>query len=344
MDQARLPFDTAVAFCYREPLLRVLIKRVKETPFPTLVLKNGSVITVRSAAREGIYIRGHKFDRVILDEADYLSEEVVDAVVRMTLADVGGQLVVASTPKTKHGIVYREMRRGLNGDPGVYAQTGPTWENPHVDHGYIRSLRDRMTEAAWQREVEGTYVDDSEAVFAWDSIRSAYENSGWALPEEPMPGRRYVHGVDLAKHGDWTVHSVLDATRKPYRLVYWERYQRRPWPAVSARIREVHARYSCSDTVIDATGVGDAVLDEVRDVARGFVFTYRSKVDLITNLQVALEKAEVVFPFVREVVDELQSYAWEDARLQTDCVMSLALAVWAAGPRSRVEFAPSLWD
>jgi hypothetical protein len=59
---------------------------------------------------------------------------------------------------------------------------------------------------------------------------------------------------------------------------------------------------------------------------------------------VALEKREVRFPFVREMVDELQEYAWDDERLSTDCVMALALAVWAAGPRGRVEFAPSLWS
>ena len=101
--------------------------------------------------------------------------------------------------------------------------------------------------------------------------------------------------------------------------------------------------YGCHQTLIDATGVGDAVLDEVRDVAQGFVFTRRSKLDLLTGLQVALEKRELVFPFVRELVDELQDYAWDDDKLQTDCVMSLALAVWAAGPRTGVEFAPSLW-
>lgn len=343
LDQARLSFDVALMFCQREPLLRVLVERVKETPFPTLRLKHGAEITVRTAAREGIYLRGHKFDRVIVDEADYLSERLIDEVVRMTLADVGGQLVLVSTPRARRGLVYRELQRGLAGVPTVYAQTGPTWENPHVDHEYIRSLRDRMTAAAWQREVEGVYADDDAAVFGWAHIQAAYEEATWTLPEQPQQGKRYCQGVDLAKAEDWTVHTVLDATQKPYRLVAFERYQRQPWPVVAARIREVHRRYGCHQTLIDATGVGDAVLDEVRDVAQGFVFTQRSKLDLLSGLQVALEKRELRFPFVRELVDELQGYAFDDAKLQTDCVMSLALAVWAAGPRGRVEFAPSLW-
>lgn len=344
LDQARLSFDVALMFCQREPLLRVLVESIRETPFPTIRFKHRSVIMVRTAAREGVYLRGHRFDRVIVDEADYLSERLINEAVRMTLADVGGQLVLISTPRARRGLVYRELQRGLAGDPTVYAQQGATWENPNVDHDYIRSLRDRMTASAWQREVEGVYADDDAAVFGWAHIQAAYEEARWQLPEAPQEGRRYVQGVDLAKSEDWTVHTVLDATSKPYRLVHFERYQRQPWPVVAQRIRELHRRYQCHQTLIDATGVGDAVLDEVRDVAQGFVFTQRSKLDLLTGLQVALEKRELRFPFVRELVDELQGYAWDDARLSTDCVMALALAVWAAGPRGRVEFAPSLWN
>lgn len=344
LDQARLSFDVVLMFCQHEPLLRALVDRVKETPFPTLRLKTGSELTVRTAAREGVYLRGHKFHRVIVDEADYLPERLINEVVRMALADVGGQLLLLSTPRARRGLVSRELQRGLAGDPTVYAQTGPTWENPHVDHAYIRSLRDRMTASAWQREVEGVYADDDAAVFGWAHIQAAYEESAWALPEAPQSGRRYVQGADLAKSEDWTVHAVLDATTRPYRLVAFERYQRQPWPVVAARIRELHQRYGCHQTLIDATGVGDAVLDEVRDVAQGFVFTGRSKLDLLTNLQVTLEKRELRFPFVRELVDELQGYAWEDQSLTTDCVMALALAVWAAGPRGTVEFAPPVYS
>jgi hypothetical protein len=343
LDQARLSFDVALMMCQRQPLLAALVDKVRDTPFPLLRFKHGSEITVRTAAREGIYLRGHKFHRCVVDEADYLSERLINEVVRMTLADVGGQLVLISTPKAKRGLVYRELQRGLAGDPQVYAQTGSTFENPNVSHAYIESLRERMTAAAWQREVEGVYADDDEAVFGWQHIQAAYEAADWALPLSTDPTRRYVCGVDLAKKGDWTVIIVLDATQKPYRLAYFDRFQRVPWPAVAARIREVHQRYSCHQTVIDATGVGDAVLDEVRDVAQGYIFTPRTKLDLLTNLQVVLEKREIRFPFIRELVDELQGYEWDDKALVTDCVMSLALACWAAGPRAGVEFAPSIW-
>ncbi len=331
LDQARLSFDVALMMTQRQPLLAALVDKVRETPFPLLRFKHGSEITVRTAAREGVYLRGHKFHRCIVDEADYLSEKLIDEVVRMTLADVGGQLVLISTPRARRGLVYRELQRGLASDPAVYAQTGPTFENPNVSREYIESLRDRMTASAWQREVGGIYADDDAAVFGWPHIHAAYESADWILPLQPDPQRRWVCGADLAKAEDWTVIMVLDATQKPYRLAYFERFQRLPWPAVEGRLRTVAKRYGVrrAEMLIDSTGIGAAVLDAVADVATGYTFTARSKVDLLTNLQVFLERGQVQFPFVRELVDELQGYAWDDKRLVTDCVMSLALACWA---------------
>ncbi|NOZ27975.1 MAG: hypothetical protein GXP39_07985 [Chloroflexi bacterium] len=344
LDQARLVFDTMREFIDHQPLLAELVDRVRETPFPTVQLKHKSMVTVRTVARSGVYIRGHKFHRVIADEADYIPDRIIDEVIRLTLADVGGQLVLTTTPKPKRALVYRELRAGLDGDPAVYAQQGSSFENPNIHHDYLRSLRERMTEAAWLREIEGQYVADDTAVFRWDDIQAAYEAADWELPVEPQKNRRYVAGWDLAKTTDWTVGVVLDATEKPYRLVYFERFQRAPWPVVAKRIREVHRRYSCHVSLIDATGVGAPILDEVRDVAQGFTFTGRSKVDLLTGLQVALERRYLRFPFVRELVDELQAYEWDDKALVTDCVMSLALALWAAGPQRAVQYAPSIWD
>lgn len=342
LDQARLAFDVALSFAQDNPVISRLIAKVRETPFPLIHFVNGSEITVRTSARDGIYLRGHKFHRLILDEADYLSERFVNEVARMTLADYNGQLVLISTPRSRRSIVYTELQNGLAGKPGVYAQTGATFENPNISHEYIASLKERLTQAAWLREVEGQYADDDSAVFRWEDIQAAYEDADWRLGEK-RDKAAYVIGADLAKSMDWTVITVLDITQKPYRVVAFDRFQRQPWPVVVERLRQAHTEYQPVRMLIDATGVGGAVLDEVRDIAQGFVFTARTKVDLITNLQLALEKRFVKLPFIRELVDELQNYEWDDTKLETDCVMSLALALWAAGREIGVEYAPSIW-
>lgn len=269
LDQARLSFDVALLMCQRQPFLAALVDRIKETPFPLLRFKHGSEITVRTAAREGIYLRGHKFHRLVVDEADYLSDRLINEVLRLTLADVGGQLVLISTPRARRGLVYQEFQRGLAGDPAVYAQQGSTWENPHVDHAYIRSLRDRLTASAWQREVEGVYADDDAAVFAWQHIQAAYEAADWTLPQEPQPQHRYVMGIDPAGQGqDWTVVTVLDATSKPYRLVSFERWQRGPFERLYATVEALARRYRVHHVVVDETGLGAPILEEIRNRVR----------------------------------------------------------------------------
>ncbi len=330
LDQALIVFSQVEEFIRRNPALELFVEQWKQSPFPYLKFKNGSAIMVRTGAREGMYLRGHKFHRVVVDEADYLSESLITEAVRMTLADVGGQLVMTTTPRALRGYVYRMLQLGLQGDPNVYAQVGTTFENPHVDHEYIRSIYDQMPTSAWVREIEGQYVEDTGSVFRWQDIQAAYEDCGWLLPEEPRQDRLYVQGVDPAKQNDHTVHVILDVTERPFRVVLFERYQRRPWPAIGERVRELHQRYHCRLTLFDATGVGGAVLDEIGDVARPFVFTGKSKVELISRLQVALERREIRFPFIRELVDELQAYTYQDSRLSTDAVMALALAVRAA--------------
>lgn len=331
LDQAQTVFNYIHDFVFGSPILSIFVNRVRHQPFPTIQFKNASIITTRAAARQGLYLRSHGFDRVYADEAEYLSESLLVEVVAMTLADRGGQLLLTTTPKHVRGYVYRLLERGLNGDPTVYAQTGTTFDNPFINREFVETLRDQMPTAVWQREVEGRYVDDSESVFRFDDIQAAYDDVGWTIPEEPILGHKYVQGVDLAKTNDYTVHIILDVTEKPYRIVAFERYQRVPWPAVSARIRELHERYQCRQTVVDATGVGSAVTDELADIAKPFVFTARSKVELITSLQVALEKRQLRFPFIRDLVDELHAYRYRDEGLVTDTVMALGLALRAAG-------------
>lgn len=335
IDQAQTVFNYITDFISQSRVLGLFVERIRQQPFPTLYFKNGSFITTRAAARQGLYLRSHGFDRVHADEAEYLAESLLVEVVSMVLADVGGQLLITTTPKRIRGYVYRLFERGMAGDPTIYVQSGTTFDNPYVNHAYVEALREHMPSAVWAREVEGQYIDESESVFRFEDIQAAYEDAGWRVPEEPQEERRYVQGVDLAKLNDYTVHVILDVTEKPYRVVFFERYQRRPWPAVSLRIRELHERYHCRQTLVDATGVGSAVFDDVADVVKPFVFTARSKVELITALQVALEKRWVRFPFIRDLVDELHTYRYTDERLATDCVMALALALRAAGTLAR---------
>lgn len=326
----------ALAAQFHEPAEAVIRHGELRVTFPF----SGGWVQVRSAD-DPDKLRGEGLDFVVFDEAALIDPRTWHEVIRPALADRRGRALFISTPRGRNW--FWELYQLGERRPEEWAAFHfPTTGNPYVPESEIELARQSLPERVFRQEFLAEFVEEG-AVFRWEDIRSAYEAATWELPEPPRQGRRYVQGVDLARDVDWTVHAVLDATAPPYRLVCFERYQRAPYPVVAARIRELHERYACHDTVIDATGVGAAVLDDVADIARGFTFTARSKREAIVRLQVALEKRQLQFPFVRELVDELANYEWDDAGLVTDAVMALALALLAALREPRVQFAPSIW-
>ena len=71
----------------------------------------------------------------------------------------------------------------------------------------------------------------------------------------------------------------------------------------------------------------------------GFAFGPASKVQLINHLQQAMSHGydpnnigkrfgAIRMPPINQLMEEIQEYQWEDKKLDTDCVMSLALAAW----------------
>lgn len=172
--------------------------------------------------------------------------------------------------------------------------------------------------------------------------------------EDYIAGEEYILGVDLAKYLDFTVLCVIKKSTR--QVVYWERYQDTSWALNEARIIEVARKYHAL-VVPDSTGVGDPIVEvlqragldiwqeETVDKA-GFVFSNKSKEQLIENLIIAIEHAKVKFPNIEVLIDELKNYEVEITKSgntrygapdgkHDDAVTSLALALYPIG-RSEV--------
>jgi phage FluMu gp28-like protein len=86
-----------------------------------------------------------------------------------------------------------------------------------------------------------------------------------AKPQEgKIGGRRYVMGVDLARHVDFTVIVVLDVTHVPYRMVHMDRFNQISWQVQVQRIKTAARRFDVDQVVVDQTGVGDPVIEQLR--------------------------------------------------------------------------------
>lgn len=121
-------------------------------------------------------------------------------------------------------------------------------------------------------------------------------------------------------------------------MVAFERFQRE-WKDVYLAIRKRKQEYG-GEVLIDATGLGDVVLSELKDIkAQGFNFGERggkAKSELIANLQQAHALSHIAYPYIEQtgdqgevwtLQDELRCFYW-DSNQECDAVMALALALW----------------
>ncbi|AGK61490.1 hypothetical protein Asulf_01507 [Archaeoglobus sulfaticallidus PM70-1] len=321
-----------------------LVERVYKTPFSKIIFKNGSEIHARSTTKPE-YLRGHKAHRVILDEAAYIPDDVISQVVEPMLADYNGSWIKIGTPFGKNHFYDTYLKGQSEGFPDYSSYRFPSTANPHISHEFIEKKKREYGENSiiFRTEYLAEFIEDQNAVFKWADIQKNI--AGIQLIDKGISGRRYVIGVDLAKYMDYTVIVVLDVTEKPYRLIYFERYNRRPYAETIFRIKDLHKRFNLARVLIDSSGVGDPVLEDLQGIgAEGYVFTSKSKVQLINRLVAAMENGEVKYPYIEDLIKELQFFEYQLTRtgikmgarqgFNDDCVIALALAVWIAEQHS----------
>jgi hypothetical protein len=365
-DQAEIVYGMAKQMA-RYPAFAPFVKRVYATPFPTIVLVNGSSITCRSAHDNGRYIDGHRYDYVSIDEAGWIAElkRLINGVILMRLSG-GGELDLLGTPKgiSQEGL-YFYASRGMRGVEDYYTQRGSTFDNPFLPEKEIRE-RMKLLEQADPRVrdqvIYGAFVSTEGLAFTQDQLDNAFDAT---LPAhvDYDDSHRYVQAWDLGRKTDWTVGVTLDVTSPPYHMVDFVRLNKVPWETIYGLIDEKSKEYKVRLPRIDATGPqGDVIEEELQK--RGIfvdafkVSTGAIKTDLINTLQTALDYGRRTLSFtvvpdesgypmdvpvlelpgdgdwgllrmppIPQIVDEFGIYQFEDRKLVQDCVQAVALAV-----------------
>jgi len=359
LDQACIVWREALRLAKESPYLRGMLKGVKRTPFPLIELAGGAQIWARSTDCPD-HLWGHRFDFVVFDEPAFEKrpDETVP-LLRTRVMDRNGCIDFVGTPNFRNWY-YGQFSKGLHcaacaageapdcelrgscDSPRYYSQGGSTTENPYISGRGLARLSAHMTERQRLTHLEGAFLDNEGAVFPQEELAAAVDPS--LKLEGPADCVSYVSGWDIAVKRDWTVGVTLALEGKSLRVVDFVRLNRCPWAAVYGKVREVHSKYHplC---VVDSTGVGDPVVEELSDIgAVGFSFAAsggKSKTQLLLNLASNLGRLRM--PLIPELVEELSFYEWDDRGLRTDCVMALALAVWGA-TRLPGRAALELWE
>lgn len=254
-----------------------------------------SIIDFRSADRPES-LRGEGVHGAVIDEAGYWKRDSFVSVMT-TLTRTEGKLRIISTPKGRNWF-YEEWAKGWfpeqrKKNPEYWSYQLPTTANPFIKAHAIETLRRNFTDRQFRQEILAEFLEDGAGVF------SNIKNSQKAfMSYRPIPGRRYVMGIDWAKHDDFTVFVVMDAVLK--KVVYIERFQSLDWNVNIDRALRVAKDWNRAAILMDSTGVGDVPFDAISGVyanCEGYnIYNNEPKVRLIQTLQLALERGDIVLP------------------------------------------------
>jgi len=296
-----------------------------------LDLINRSVLEFKSADHPD-NLRGEGVDNLVMDECATMKGETWSEVLRPAIIDRKGRVCFIGTPKGQNWF-YDMYRQGTESTREIKSFKYTSFDNPFLDKEEIEKARKEMPERLFQQEIMAEFIDDIGGVFR--GVRDCIQ--GELI--EPINGHRYYMGVDLGKYQDFTVLSVIDADTR--HLVAYDRFKDINWSLQEQRILNVAGKYK-PHIIIDQGQVGDAVLEalaEKYDDIEGIKFTNENKTAMINFLSNLIEKKQISYPDIPELIEELRIYEYEQlisgklrmnapSGRHDDCVISLALATW----------------
>ena len=250
----------------------------------------------------------------ILDEMSHVPTDAWSETIRPMLADRGGHALIQGSP-IPSGINFAGFADlyeiGVPGtefyDPTWNSMTGPSEENPHIDHKEIAAQRAdliRRGRAALAACLyDGRFVTDLgavftnlDAVFVLKPLQVAEET--WIL-RPARPGERVVVSIDFGRHDDSTVAMAMSydtleqlglmrirRTEYPVQLPLIDKFVRRyDRPQIWSEGREEMAAdtlrrmYGDSCALIKWTSGGK--FDKATCVARGMDYFERAAVRML---------------------------------------------------------------
>lgn len=311
-----------------------------------LVIRNmaGGVSEVRAKSADNpVSLLGEGLDWLVVDEAARLKPTIWESHLSQRLIDKGGWALLISTPMGK-GYFWSLFQRGQGRDASFESWNQPSWRNPILRRDAIEEERGRLPARVFAQEYGAEFCEGAGAVFR--NVREA-ASGAW---QEPRPGAYYYAGLDLAKVEDFTVLVVMNIRRE---VVFVDRFHRIDWAQQVMRVREATRRYNHAQILVDSTGVGEPIYEDLRRAGcyvRPYRLTSASKAAIIDRLALVLERKQITLPSEQvwpEGIGELEAFEYSitnsgnvksgaPSGAHDDCVIALALANWSVPSESRL--------
>lgn len=313
-------------------------------PYPRIQLFNGSELAFRSGDRPK-NLRGGGLDDLFVDEAAWLSEELVWTVLRPKLSDRRGRLHLLSTFRGKNWF-HGWYLKGLVPDNPQGAKSfcypspvGIAFEGPG-GRAELERLRAQVTAAVWEQEYLCLPQSNQAGAFKFVRLCETDCKPGAVDPDSPPPA---LLGWDTGKTSDPSGIVILHG--ETGEVLHAEVLELgTPYDQQLARVVKLAKQFRAA-VIVDSTGAGtkDAIVDFVRtklpDVY-AVQFKGRMQETIVNQLDLDMQQRRVsIWTGFGELLRQLLNYEYEVLKQRVtygapagehdDLVAALAMANWA---------------
>lgn len=318
-------------------------KNISYRPFPEIKLSNGVWIQCKSAENPNSLL-GEEIDFCVVDEAAQIKREIWETYLFARLSSRRGRVIFISSPFGQNWF-YDEYSRAEQLGNAFHFRT---LDNPYYPPEKWEEAQKILPKQVFEQEYEASFLPDAAAVFR--GIDQVIKDN---CLSDVIPNHRYILGLDLGKHEDFTVITVIDKYNN--NVVYFDRFNKLDYPFQKSRVKAIAQRYNNARIVIDSTGVGEPIKDDLeRDgmFVDDFNFSNKSKKELVEKLSISIEQKNVFIPNNEILIGELKAFGYRltdshnviysaPSGMHDDAVMSLGLAVWElvgrANPKTAIQ-------
>jgi len=286
-DQCALIFDYCLRHFKDNKFLDSLISNYKLHNKPHIKMKGGTILRRAPVApsNQGQSIRGQHPTLLIVDESPLIADELFIDNVEPAIVANKAPFINLGTPKSKENHMYRYLFD--EGYQDTFTRLHYTWRNA-ITKGEAYSspydeeeMLNKMTEWGedsihWKTEYECEFVESISNVFIPENIRRCFEDYELITRETigtiGDTGSNNSVAVDIGKSVNSTVISVWRTEKTNdgniARLLYLEEIGPKSGghdiPYQRQRIMEVADDFNAARVIIDATGIGGAVEQDIR--------------------------------------------------------------------------------
>ena len=265
---------------------------------------NGSIYLLKGG-NEPDSLRGAGPVGIVLDEFATMKLAVWQTLEPIVRAN-GGWCWFVGTPSGQNHL-YKFWQLGLSGNPEWRSWILKASQSGVIPQDQLREARSTaISESFYTQEFECEWLEGEGKVFK--GVRDVLT----AEPMRKLDGHNYVCGVDLAKHVDWTVVSVYD--RANNNQVYQDRFQRIDWPFQKAKIKAVSDLFNKALVVLDATGLGDPIYDDLASFGvpvEPIKINEQTKKELIQKLSIFIQQRRIKMINIQDTLFEFDNFTYE---------------------------------